>query len=212
MKKNPTLDYEKALWEQGFFYVAGIDEAGRGAWAGPVMAGAVIFPVDENLPVIFDGVRDSKQMTPETREEKFQVIIDYAIGWAVGSASNWEIDSMGILPATRLAMDRAIAQLQPLPQYLLIDYVQLFRQMMPQKSIIKGDECSYSIAAASILAKVCRDHWMVENCAEEFPQYGFEHHKGYGTQFHQEALEKYGPCKYHRKSFHPIASELKLFE
>ncbi|HNY93822.1 MAG TPA: ribonuclease HII, partial [Flexilinea sp.] len=184
MKKNPTLDYEKALWEQGFFYVAGIDEAGRGAWAGPVMAGAVIFPVDENLPVILDGVRDSKQMTPETREEKFRIITDYAIGWAVGSASNWEIDSMGILPATRLAMDRAIAQLQPLPQYLLIDYVRLFRQMMPQKSIIKGDECSYSIAAASILAKVCRDHWMVEHCAEEFPQYGFEHHKGYGTQFH----------------------------
>ena len=100
---------------------------------------------------------------------------------------------MGILPATRLAMDRAIAQLQPLPQYLLIDYVRLFRQMMPQKSIIKGDECSYSIAAASILAKVCRDHWMVEHCAEEFPQYGFEHHKGYGTQFHQEALENLVP-------------------
>ena len=211
MIEKPSLDHEKALWEQGFFYIAGVDEAGRGAWAGPVTAGAVVLPVDEMLLKIMDGVRDSKQMMAAEREEMARVVVDHALCWAVGSADNLEIDRIGILPATRLAMERAISSLSVQPQYLLLDYIFLPHLMMPQKSMPKGDVHSLSIAAASILAKVSRDHWMSTTAAADYPGYGFEQHKGYGTQLHQTRLLEFGPCPIHRKSFKPISEDLTLF-
>ncbi len=211
MIEKPTLDLEKALWEQGFFYIAGIDEAGRGAWAGPVMAGAVILPIDLDLLNIMDGVRDSKQMTPLERDRMAAIIMDQALCWSVGSADHQEIDQFGILPATRLAMERAIMDLSVKPQYLLLDYVWLPRQMTPQQSMPKGDIHSLSIASASILAKVFRDRWMTTEASEKYPVYGFDQHKGYGTQLHQSRLEEFGPCEIHRKTFHPILKDLTLF-
>lgn len=211
MIEKPTLDLEKALWEQGFFYIAGIDEAGRGAWAGPVMAGAVILPIDLDLLNIMDGVRDSKQMTPLERDRMAAIIMDQALCWSVGSADHQEIDQLGILPATRLAMERAIMDLSVKPQYLLLDYVWLPRQMTPQQSMPKGDIHSLSIASASILAKVFRDRWMTTEASEKYPVYGFDQHKGYGTQLHQSRLEEFGPCEIHRKTFHPILKDLTLF-
>ena len=211
MKINPTFVYEESLWQQGYFLIAGIDEAGRGAWAGPVMAGAVIFPSDPDLGIKLNGIRESKLMTPAEREAAVKMIDSNAICWAVGSADNQEIDRLGILPATRLAMSRAVSKLTVFPDHLLIDYVRLPNQLIPQKSIPKGDMNSFSIAAASIMAKVTRDHWMAEVCAKEFPGYGFECHKGYGTAFHRARLDELGPCKFHRMTFHPIARDLKLF-
>ncbi len=211
MIEKPTLQYEKALWEQGFFYIAGIDEAGRGAWAGPVTAGAAILPVEDHLLNLLDGVRDSKQMTAAEREQMAQVITANAVCWAVGAADNLEIDRIGILPATRLAMERAIEGLSVHPDFLLTDYVFLPRVMLPQKPLPKGDVHSLSIASASVLAKVTRDRWMSEVAAVNFPQYGFEKHKGYGTQLHQDSLATYGPCAIHRQSFKPVGGELRLF-
>ncbi len=211
MIEKPSLNIEKALWEQGFFYIAGIDEAGRGAWAGPVTAGAAILPVDDELLIFLDGVRDSKQMTSAEREQMALLIMESAVCWAVGSADNHEIDRIGILPATRLAMERAISGLSVTPDYLLIDYVFLPRVMLPQKSMPKGDIHSLSIAAASILAKGSRDRWMTEVAAVDFPQYGFEKHKGYGTQLHQDCLATFGPCALHRQSFKPVGGERTLF-
>lgn len=208
---DPSLDYEKALWEQGFFYIAGIDEAGRGAWAGPVSAGAVILPVDKQLLELLPGARDSKMMSPEAREKLYLSIKDVAVSWAVGEATHEEIDRIGILNATKLAMQRAIDDLEVSPQYLLVDYLRLPGQSIPQQGIKHGDMLSLSIACASIMAKVTRDHWMSQRAAARYPQYGFEKHKGYGTKLHQEALAKYGPCPIHRMTFRPLAVEEKLF-
>ena len=211
MRKSPTFEYESALWQQGYSLIAGIDEAGRGAWAGPVMAGVVILPTDLSLAEKLTCVMDSKLLKPAEREAAAAVIAETACCWAVGSADNREIDRIGVLPATRLAMQRALESLSRRPEFLLIDYVNLTRQLIPQLSIAKGDMLSFSIAAASIMAKVERDHWMESVCAEAYPQYGFEKHKGYGTALHADCIDQFGPCEYHRMTFHPLAKELKLF-
>ena len=207
----PTLQYEIPLWQQGFLAVAGIDEAGRGCWAGPVTAGAVILPADPGILERLSGVRDSKLMTPAERDAVFSLIPGEARAWAVGEADSAEIDRLGILNATRLAMKRAIAALPLRPDHLLIDYVRLHDVTIPQIGIAHGDMVSLSIAAASVMAKVTRDREM-EVLAEQYPEYGFEKHKGYGTKQHQEALARFGSCPIHRMTFKPLSSEeLKLF-
>ncbi len=211
MKTDPTLEFEEALWKQGFFHVAGIDEAGRGCWAGPVAAGAVILPADPDILNTLNGARDSKMMTPAERERMYSVITEHALTWAVGEADNAEIDRVGILNATKNAMKRAIAALNPEPVHLLIDYVRLHDVTIPQTGIKHGDAVSLSIACASILAKVTRDRWMTETAARLYPEYGFDRHKGYGTKQHQAALAEYGPCPLHRLSFKPLADDLTLF-
>jgi len=199
----PDLRFEECLWQQGLLRVAGLDEAGRGAWAGPVVAGAVILPVEEAILQTLKGVRDSKELTPERRSELAPVIHEAALAWAVGECSAEEIDTIGILPATRLAMQRALRQLQIEAQHLLIDALFLPDEDSPQTALIKGDQRSLSIAAASILAKTHRDAWMIA-CEQEYPQYGFARHKGYGTKLHQECLKQNGPCAIHRRSYAPV--------
>ena len=207
LRISPDLAYELPLWAAGVVDVAGIDEAGRGAWAGPVAAGAVILPQRSDLLEILCGVRDSKLMTPLQRTKWAVPIQELATAWGVGLASSEEIDALGILPATRLAMCRAIEALSRPPQHLLIDAVRLAKLNLPQQALIKGDTRVLSIAAASVLAKTARDALMVEldTC---YPGYSFARHKGYGTAIHQAALEQLGPCAVHRKSFAPIAARL----
>jgi ribonuclease HII len=204
----PTLEFERALWAQELRYVAGLDEAGRGAWAGPVVAGAVILPTREDVCDSLKGVRDSKELTPERRADLAPRIRECVVAWGVGESSAAEIDEIGILPATRLAMARAISMLVKETDHLLIDALFLPDEDTPQTALIKGDQRSLSIAAASILAKTHRDAWMV-NCEDEFPQYGFARHKGYGTEFHQECLREFGPSAIHRKSYAPIKELLQ---
>lgn len=211
MKQSPTLAFEQDLWQQGYSAVAGIDEAGRGAWAGPVSAGAVILPADDGILEKLQGVRDSKLMTPAEREAMFDVITANAAAWAVGEADAAEIDRIGILNATKNAMKRAVEGLAVSPDHLLIDYVRLHDVTIPQIGIKHGDRLSLSIACASVLAKVTRDRYMRNTAAELYPQYQFEQHKGYGTKLHQEALSQYGPCPIHRRSFRPMADDLRLF-
>jgi ribonuclease HII len=208
MPIEPNLNLELPLWASGLSTVAGIDEAGRGAWAGPVAAAAVILPPGEESLVQLRGVRDSKLMTPRQRAKWAPLIRCGCLAWGVGFASSAEIDALGILPATRLAMCRALEQMDLAPQHLLIDAVRLPGIPLPQTSIIKGDRISLSIAAASVLAKTERDALMVE-LAGELPGFGFERHKGYGTHQHQAALELLGPSDVHRKSFSPIKNWLQ---
>jgi ribonuclease HII len=203
LRQNPDLSFEQALWSTGVILVAGVDEAGRGAWAGPVSAGAAILPVQPDLRLRLQGVRDSKQMSPAQRAHWVIEIYRVALAWGVGFASAEEIDERGIVPATRLAMQRAIACLDPAPQHLLIDAVRLPSIALPQQSLIKGDARVLSIAAASVLAKTARDALMVELDAS-CPGYGLARHKGYGTALHQSALQRLGPSPLHRKSFAPI--------
>ena len=210
-KPDPTLEFEEALWKQGILFAAGIDEAGRGAWAGPVTAGAVILPADPQVLSDLAGVRDSKLMTPAEREKMLDAIQTRAAAWAVGEADNTEIDRIGILNATKMAMKRAIDGLSIRPQHLLIDYVRLHDVPIPQQGIKHGDQLSLSIACASVIAKVTRDRCMGTVAAAQYPEYAFEQHKGYGTKKHQEALKQYGPCPLHRMSFHPLAKEETLF-
>jgi ribonuclease HII len=183
--------------------VAGVDEAGRGAWAGPVSAGAVIFAPAPDLLIKLPRVRDSKQMTPQERDFWAAEIKVCALAWAVGMAGPEEIDAIGIVPATRLAMTRALENLTPPPDHLLIDALLLPGQPYPQTSLIKGDARVLSIAAASVLAKTARDALMVQ-MDEQYPAYGFARHKGYGTASHWAALQNYGPCPTHRFSFAPV--------
>ncbi len=210
-RPSPTLDFETALWKKGFLFIAGIDEAGRGAWAGPVSAGAVILPADPDILTRLEGVRDSKLMTPAEREQMFDVITANTAAWAVGKADASEIDRIGILNATKNAMKRAIEGLGRQPDHLLIDFVRLHDVTIPQTGIKHGDMLSLSIACASVLAKVTRDRYMRGEAAALYPQYGFDRHKGYGTKLHQQALAKFGPCPIHRRSFRPLADDLTLF-
>ena len=198
-RRKPDLRLEQALWRQGVRWVAGIDEAGRGALAGPVAAAAVILPpeVDE---AVLDGVFDSKQLSPRRREMAAEAVRKVALAWAVGFASAGEIDRWGILPATRLAVRRALAQLSTSPEFLLLDYLLLPEVGLPQTALPKGDAQVLSIAAASVLAKTLRDALMRE-MDERYPGYGFAQHKGYGTQKHREALRRLGPSPIHRRSF-----------
>ena len=199
----PGLSYERQFWDNGCSRVAGLDEAGRGAWAGPVSAGAVILPSNNRISEKLSGVRDSKQMTPRQRAFWAEEIRKFALAWGVGFASNDEIDNLGILPATRLAMERALEKLYPPPQALLIDAVKLKSGNMPQQSIIRGDQLSLSISAASVLAKTERDSLMCA-LAEQYPGFSFEHHKGYGTKAHMAALEQHGVLDIHRKTYKPV--------
>jgi ribonuclease HII len=203
MPDLPNLVFEKNLWNKDISLVAGIDEAGRGAWAGPVTAAAVILPMDQKVLNTLYGVRDSKQMTAHQRDFWKHVIREVSLSWAIGWGTVEEIDRMGILHATRLAMKRAVRGLKLVPQHLLIDAVQIKSLDIPQTSLIKGDIQVLSISAASVLAKTARDARMVQ-LGKSFPSYGFARHKGYGTAFHRETLIHFGPCEIHRFSFAPV--------
>jgi len=207
MKIQPDTTFEQALWSGGVTLVAGVDEAGRGAWAGPVAAGAVILPLRPDLVECLPGVRDSKQMTALQRARWAVKIRSLACAWGVGFSSAEEIDALGILPATRLAMRRAIEQLSPAPQHLLVDAVRLRELDLPQQALIKGDARVLSIAAASVLAKTARDALMIEldGC---YPGYSLARHKGYGTAAHRAAVQRLGPCAIHRRSYAPIRAYL----
>jgi ribonuclease HII len=193
---------------QGFWLVAGLDEAGRGAWAGPVVAAAVILPLRKgqatkvDLPAELNSIRDSKLLSPRRREELFEVVRSTAQAVGVGVVGAEEIDAQRIVPATRQAMRLALASLKPAPQHLLIDYLRLPAVKLPQQAMAHGDALCCSIAAASIIAKVHRDRLMVELDAR-FPGYGFAQHKGYGTAAHRAALTRLGPSPIHRLSWTP---------
>jgi ribonuclease HII len=208
---TPTFEIERSLWAQGFRYIAGVDEAGRGALAGPVVAGAVIVAPECADGRLWSLVRDSKLISPTQREALFCEIQLHAKAWAVGVLSAAEIDTLGIAAATRLAMQQAITSLAPCPDHLLIDWVRLPQTPIPQLSRPKADRTMVSVAAASIIAKVHRDRLMVEQDSH-FPHYGFAAHKGYGVAAHLAAIEHYGPCPLHRHSFAPIAHHPTLFE
>ncbi len=200
----PNLEKEQALLVQGFSFIAGIDEAGRGAWAGPVAAAAVILPLDNPaLTRQLTGVQDSKKISSQKREDLFDVIHITALAVGVGVTSPAYIDRQGIIAATRRAMTQALSRLAIAPHYLLIDHLPLPRVSIPQHAFPKADAASLSVAAASIIAKVTRDRLM-RRLDAVYPGYGFAQHKGYGTQAHQEALARLGPCKIHRHSFKPI--------
>ncbi|HET9905622.1 MAG TPA: ribonuclease HII [Anaerolineales bacterium] len=198
---NPNLNYEKRLWSC-YQYVAGLDEAGRGALAGPVAVGAVILPKDKTrLARTLAGVRDSKQMTPLERDALAPRIQEIAVAWSVAFASAEEIDTQGIVPATRLAALRALQNLSISPEYLLTDFrLELPQVELGQTSLVKGDACCLSIAAASVLAKTARDAYM-NQLDSEYPNYGLGKHKGYGTQAHRLAMKQWGYSSIHRKSF-----------
>ncbi|NWG17799.1 MAG: ribonuclease HII [Chloroflexi bacterium] len=214
-KNSPTasLRHEREYFALGYHYIFGIDEAGRGPWAGPVSAGAVCLPLERaDLHKVLAGVRDSKQLTPGARSRLVSRIQETALAWGVGSAGHAEIDDLGIVPAVKLAMrralDQALAGADFSPACLFLDAM-LWPEMahIPQVSLIGGDTRSLSIAAASILAKVWRDEYMTKLDAE-LPQYGFAIHKGYGTKRHQAALEAYGPSPVHRRTFAPVRKYL----
>ncbi len=196
---GPTKDFEQEARRCGYRRIAGLDEAGRGPLAGPVVAAAVILPFGCRLR----GVDDSKQLTEAQRERLAGAIFAKAVAVGIGSAEASEIDSMNILEATRLAMRRAIEGLTPPPDYLLIDALTLPGIGVPSRPIIKGDALSYSIAAASIVAKVTRDRIMTVY-HQSFPDYNFLSHKGYGTEDHLRRLAALGPCAIHRRSFEPV--------
>lgn len=200
MTDIPGLYLEESLWQKGFLHVCGVDEAGRGAWAGPVMAGAVVLPKDVHIQERLYGVRDSKQMTPAQREHWAVVIKNTAIAWAVGVVSSEEIDQIGILPANRLAMQRAIEGLSLRPIYFLFDFIHWKDCPYPGERIAKGEKHSLSIASASVIAKTERDAFMCE-LDRQYPGYQFGKHKGYGTALHREAIQTLGSAPIHRKSF-----------
>jgi ribonuclease HII len=204
----PTLTYEAELWAGGFRAVAGLDEVGRGAWAGPVMAAAVILPPrPQALVGLLGAVDDSKRLSPARREALVESIRACALATGVGSVPSEEIDRIGIVPATKLAMCQALDQLSMAPDFLLLDFLTLPTVNCPQRGLPHGDALSLSIAAASIIAKVARDRWMAEQEAH-FPGYGFAQHKGYGVAGHRAALDRLGPCPLHRRSFAPLRTAL----
>ncbi|MCD8510821.1 MAG: ribonuclease HII [Bacillus sp. (in: Bacteria)] len=198
-------EHEEHLWKEGYVYIGGVDEVGRGPLAGPVVAACAILSPDFYLP----GLTDSKKLTKEKREEFFHRIKEEAVSFGVGMATAEEIDQLNIYEATKVAMNRAIRKLTHVPDYLLLDAMKL-PISIPQTSLIKGDSKSISIAAGSVIAKVTRDHYM-EELGRVYPNYGFERHMGYGTREHLEALKKYGVTKEHRNSFAPVQDTMALF-
>ncbi len=188
------LDYEKKF---NCKLIAGVDEAGRGPLAGPVVCACVIMPMESEK--IIEGVNDSKKLSAKKREELFDKIVDIAISYSIVEIDEKKIDEINILQATKLGMKRAVENLKVMPDLVLVDAVKI-DVALPQENIIKGDALSYNIAAASILAKVHRDR-MMENFDMKYPEYGFAKHKGYGTKAHIEALKKYGKCEIHRETF-----------
>ena len=187
---------EQGYYDKGITLICGVDEAGRGPLAGPVCAAAVILPANAEIP----GLNDSKKLTDKKRRELFPLIQEQAIAYGIGFADEKEIDQINILQATFLAMERAIAQLPIKPEHILIDGNRNKDFGIPSDTVVHGDSLSASIAAASILAKVTRDNFMLE-IAEKYPGYSFEVHKGYGTKVHYTALEALGPCPIHRMTF-----------
>lgn len=212
---RPSLEFERAFWRDGFPCVAGLDEAGRGALAGPVVAAAVILPVlpdgdwtQHELFCTIARANDSKKLGERARQGLFDPICQLARAYAIGSASQPEIDALNILRASHLAMVRALEQLSLAPDALLLDALVLAQSALPQQGIIHGDALALSIAAASILAKVSRDRIMCELNAQ-YPQYGFAQHKGYGTRQHLAALKKFGPSPIHRLSYAPVQQSIR---
>ncbi len=198
------LSFERAARASGYTCIAGLDEAGRGPLAGPVVAAAVVLPADILIP----GLTDSKQVPEAERDRLFEVIRAQALCFGIGIVDERIIDEVNILQATIIAMERAFETLTPRPDYLLLDAITLPRVPLPQKSLVKGDCRSHSIAAASILAKVTRDRLMLV-LHEKYPQYNFRKHKGYGTREHLALLRQHGPCDAHRKTFLPVAALLR---
>jgi ribonuclease HII len=196
-------DFENEARAGGFRFIAGVDEVGRGALAGPVVAAAVILDPERPVP---EGLDDSKKLTALQRERLAGEILQTAIAFTVGQVEPEEIDRINILQASRVAMLEAVKQLDPCADYLLIDALQLKEAELPQKAIIHGDSISASIAAASIIAKTYRDALM-RSFHEVYPQYNFARHVGYGSREHLGALREHGPCRIHRQSFHGVVSE-----
>lgn len=196
MQEITMWEIEDENYAEGFQVICGVDEAGRGPLAGPVCAAAVILPPHTRIP----GLNDSKKLTDKKRRELFPVICEQAVAYGIGMATEQEIDEINILQATFLAMQRALDQLQVRPDLALIDGNRQKDFGLPVKTVVKGDSLSANIAAASVLAKVTRDDLMIRQ-AEQFPEYGFEIHKGYGTKAHYAALEQYGPSPIHRMTF-----------
>lgn len=207
----PNLSREESLWAAGIEWVAGVDEAGRGALAGPVVAATVILRRNTPLAGLWSEVRDSKVLSAAAREALEQEIQALSAAWAVGSATVTEIDKFGVAVAARLAMGRAVAELKPQPQHLLIDWECLPEVRIEQTNWAKADLDSVSVAAASILAKVWRDRLLVELDAV-YPAFGFAQHKGYATEHHRNSLAIHGPCPEHRLSFAPVAQCRSLFD
>lgn len=205
LKAEETLDFthfESEARREGYFFPAGIDEAGRGPLAGPVVASACILPPNFQLA----GLNDSKKLTAAQRKRYFESLTqDSSVHYGIGIVCHETIDTINILEATKLAMCKAIQDLPHPPDFLLIDAVELKNQPIPYLSLIKGDCRSQAIAAASVIAKETRDRLMFEY-EEKWPQYGFAKHKGYGTKAHRDVIAKYGPCPIHRRSFEPIKS------
>jgi ribonuclease HII len=204
-----SLIEEKYLYKQGYQHVAGIDEVGRGPLAGPVVAAAVIIPKRLKRTAWVDQVKDSKLLSSRQRERLYQSIVDIAVGFGIGIISSQVIDNQGIAKATRLAMKQAVEQCNPSPVYLLIDYIKLPEVLLPQKGVVNGDSICFSIACASILAKVTRDRIMIE-LDKEYPGYGLASHKGYGTKEHLDSLNRLGPCSIHRRSFQPVKETIRF--
>ena len=196
MQELTMWEIEDENYAEGVEVICGVDEAGRGPLAGPVCAAAVILPPHTQIP----GLNDSKKLSDKRRRELFPVICEQALAYGIAFATEQEIDEINILQATFMAMERALAQLKIHPDLVLIDGNRQRDFGLPVKTVVKGDSLSANIAAASVLAKVTRDDFMVRQ-AEQFPEYGFEIHKGYGTKAHYAALEQYGPCSIHRKTF-----------
>jgi ribonuclease HII len=200
----PNLREELSLMAEGYAAIAGVDEAGRGAWAGPVCAAAVVLPLQRNdLVECLDGVRDSKACTPRQRAALWHTVREVATGIGVGWATAAEVDALGIVPATQQAMVRAVLGVQVMVDALVVDYVDLPDLGLSQRALPKADARCLSVAAASIIAKVERDRLMVA-FDEDFPGYAFARHKGYGTRQHREALARLGPSPIHRMTWKPL--------
>ncbi len=199
---RPSWKYEKKLWRRGFSLVAGVDEAGRGALAGPIVAAAVIFSsaVLKSKPTWFKQVKDSKKLTPALRQVLYKKIIKTAKAWAVAQIDNKQIDKQGIQAVNIKVVNQVIAKLKLQPDYLLVDFIAGFKSRLPFTCVIKGDSKIFSVACTSIVAKVWRDRLM-KNYHKKYPAYSFHQHKGYGTREHRWEIKKYGICPLHRKSF-----------
>jgi len=205
---RPTFIEENSVWQLGYRHIAGIDEAGRGPLAGPVVAAAIILPGEIEADWKPE-VNDSKQLSSVSREKLFPYIHEVAISVGVGLSDAQTIDKKGIVKATRLAMKKAVDQLTPPPDFLLVDYLHIPEIRLPQRGITHGDCLCFSIACASIIAKVTRDHLMVE-LDKIYPEYKFAEHKGYGTPEHLECLQRLGPSPIHRCSFQPVRDMMLL--
>jgi ribonuclease HII len=214
-KFSDRFEFERVLWTQGMTRIAGVDEAGRGPLAGPVVAAAAILPAkwaESGLPSELEGLNDSKQLTAAQREKYFAFLTACPeVQFAIAQVGAEQIDAINILRATHRAMNNALAQLQSAPEHALVDGRPVKTMTVPQTAIVRGDARSYSIAAASVLAKVTRDRLMLE-FDRQWPKYGFAEHKGYGTAQHLEAIAAHGPCPIHRRSFAPLkTTQRELF-